>query len=270
MTMPAATSNGMSSGIGKVMNAGASATSAKPPNGVVAATRSPGLQPAARRRAASTTPAISVPGMNGRSGLIWYSPRVISQSTNPAPAACTSISDQPVAGRPARARPRAAGPAGPPVSWRTSARMAANLPEPERARARGRRRRRRCRGGRRGARGRRAARSARPRRAARSQAASSSGSDTIAEPFSGSPAAARTRAASATSCAPIASTPSSLDELERRRGADPAQPGGGEVEPPRVAGEAQRRAVDRRPRVLAGVPARVQRRKLGEPLRVAR
>ena len=33
--------------------------------------------------------------MNGRSGFTWYSPRVISQSTKPAPAAWTSIRARP-------------------------------------------------------------------------------------------------------------------------------------------------------------------------------
>src|SRR3954467_2212577 len=55
-----------------------------------AATRSPSLT-AAPAGALRTVPATSLPGTNGRSGWIWYSPRVCSTSGNETPAAWTSI-----------------------------------------------------------------------------------------------------------------------------------------------------------------------------------
>src|SRR5215210_3300390 len=54
------------------------------------ATRSPSFTDAPSV-AERTTPPTSLPGTNGRSGLIWYSPRVCSTSGNDTPAACTSI-----------------------------------------------------------------------------------------------------------------------------------------------------------------------------------
>src|SRR5699024_10943589 len=42
-----------------------------------------------------TSPATSAPGTNGRSGFIWYSPRVCSTSGKATPAARTSISTWP-------------------------------------------------------------------------------------------------------------------------------------------------------------------------------
>src|SRR3954469_12319954 len=55
------------------------------------ATRSPSLKPDPSG-ALRTVPATSLPGTNGRSGLIWYCPRVCSTSGKDTPAACTSIS----------------------------------------------------------------------------------------------------------------------------------------------------------------------------------
>src|SRR3954452_11720008 len=63
------------------MKSGATATSANAPSIVKAATRSP----VSRR-----VPPTSLPGTNGKSGLIWYSPRVCSTSGNETPAECTS------------------------------------------------------------------------------------------------------------------------------------------------------------------------------------
>ena len=71
------------------MKSGATATSAKPPSEQNAATRSPGLT-AAPSGALRTTPPTSLPGTNGSSGFIWYSPRVCSTSGNETPAAWTS------------------------------------------------------------------------------------------------------------------------------------------------------------------------------------
>ena len=96
--------------------------------------------------------------------LIWYSPRVMSQSTNPAPAACTSI----------RTRPSPPTGSGTSSSRRNSdrrcrhagrARMAAEPIRVPARRARGPGRPRRCRSRRRG-RARHARRTARPPRAA--------------------------------------------------------------------------------------------------------
>src|SRR3954471_7504141 len=78
-----------SSPSGKVRNSGATATSAKPPSMLNAATRSPGCT-GAPSGALRTTPPTSLPGMNGRSGLTWYWPRVWSTSGNETPAAWTS------------------------------------------------------------------------------------------------------------------------------------------------------------------------------------
>src|SRR5689334_12892616 len=55
-----------------------------------AATRSP-ARTAAPSGALRTTPATSLPGTNGSSGLIWYAPRVCSTSGKETPAARTSI-----------------------------------------------------------------------------------------------------------------------------------------------------------------------------------
>ena len=70
ITSPAAASKLSESGIGKVKRSGATASSAKPPRPVIAATRSPGerLDPSG---AVFTTPDTSTPGMNGSSGFIW-------------------------------------------------------------------------------------------------------------------------------------------------------------------------------------------------------
>src|SRR4051812_35060258 len=54
-----------------------------------AATRSPSARPQPGG-ALRTVPPTSLPGTNGRSGLIWYSPRVCSTSGNDTPAAWTS------------------------------------------------------------------------------------------------------------------------------------------------------------------------------------
>ena len=91
MTRLAPWAKSSSSGSGKVRKAGATATSANPPVMQQAATRSPSDRPEPSG-ALRTTPAMSVPGTNGRSGLYWYSPRVCSTSGKATPAACTSIS----------------------------------------------------------------------------------------------------------------------------------------------------------------------------------
>src|SRR3954447_25753500 len=78
-----------SSPSGKVRNSGATATSANPPSMQHAPTRSPSLT-AAPSGALRTMPPTSLPGMNGRSGLTWYWPRVWSTSGNETPAAWTS------------------------------------------------------------------------------------------------------------------------------------------------------------------------------------
>ena len=57
----------------------------------IATTRSPGLC-ALPSGALRTVPATSAPGMNGSSGLSWYSPRLCSTSGNDTPAASTSMS----------------------------------------------------------------------------------------------------------------------------------------------------------------------------------
>ena len=61
-----------------------------------------------------------------------------------------------------------------------------------------------------------------------------------------------------------------LDERERRQRAHPAQPRRRGVEPSRVVGQAQRRAVDRGPHVRAGVPPRRVGTDLVEALRADR
>ena len=53
-------------------------------------TRSPGLC-ALPSGALRTVPATSAPGMNGSSGLSWYSPRLCSTSGNETPATSTSM-----------------------------------------------------------------------------------------------------------------------------------------------------------------------------------
>ena len=75
MTRAAPWAKSSSSDSGKVRNAGATATSANPPVMQQAATRSPSASPDPSG-ALRTTPPMSVPGTNGRSGLYWYSPRV--------------------------------------------------------------------------------------------------------------------------------------------------------------------------------------------------
>ena len=54
-----------------------------------AATRSP-ARTVAPSGALRTTPATSLPGTKGSSGLTWYSPRVWRTSGKDTPAACTS------------------------------------------------------------------------------------------------------------------------------------------------------------------------------------
>src|SRR3954453_17560265 len=78
-----------SSGRTKVRNAGATATSAKPPSMQKAATRSP-ARTGAPSGALRTIPATSLPGTKGSSGSIWYCPRVCSTSGKETPAARTS------------------------------------------------------------------------------------------------------------------------------------------------------------------------------------
>ena len=71
----------------------------------------------------------------------------------------------------------------------------------------------------------------------------------------GSPSPARNRAASARSCAWIGLDRHLLEQRERRRLADPAQPRGRDVERPRVARQPQRPAVQVLHRLLGRVPA---------------
>src|SRR4051794_21082409 len=90
MTRLAPWAKSSSSASGKVRKAGATTTSANPPLMQHAATRSPSDRPEPSG-ALRTTPPMSDPGTNGRSGLYWYSPRVWSTSGKATPAACTSI-----------------------------------------------------------------------------------------------------------------------------------------------------------------------------------
>src|ERR1700759_263450 len=55
-----------------------------------AATRSPGFTCASLPWTSRTMPPTSDPGTNGRSGFIWYSPRVCSSSGKETPADLTS------------------------------------------------------------------------------------------------------------------------------------------------------------------------------------
>src|SRR3954453_2039148 len=48
------------------------------------------LKPATRSPVSTRVPATSLPGTNGSSGFIWYSPRLISTSGKFTPAMCTS------------------------------------------------------------------------------------------------------------------------------------------------------------------------------------
>ena len=72
------------------MAASASTTSANPPRKGNAATRSPAAYPLLTG-AERTRPATSDPGTKGRSGVIWYCPRVSSTSGKQMPAAATSM-----------------------------------------------------------------------------------------------------------------------------------------------------------------------------------
>src|SRR5690606_1745535 len=85
----AADTNDSRSGMGNTAWVGTATVSAKPPKPGNAATRSPG-RTEAPSGAERTTPATSVPGTNGSSGLYWYNPRVCNTSGNVTPAACTS------------------------------------------------------------------------------------------------------------------------------------------------------------------------------------
>ena len=69
--MALASSNGMLAGIGMQRTASTASFSAMPPAMVEPMTRSPGLKPVTPAPTASTTPATSPPGANGRSGLNW-------------------------------------------------------------------------------------------------------------------------------------------------------------------------------------------------------
>src|SRR5690349_9116083 len=79
--------------MGKTHDWSQTATSAKPPPPGNAATRSPARsdEPSGAER---TTPANSVPGVNGSDGFTWYSPRVIHRSGKVTPAAWTSLSTE--------------------------------------------------------------------------------------------------------------------------------------------------------------------------------
>lgn len=71
------------------MAGSAATTEAKPPRNGKAATRSPSVN-SLPTGADRTRPATSEPGTNGRSGVIWYWPRVSSTSGKQTPAAATS------------------------------------------------------------------------------------------------------------------------------------------------------------------------------------
>src|ERR1700759_3169395 len=65
------------------------ATSEKPPNFAPPTTASPIFHAVTPSPTASTSPDISRPGMKGRGGLCWYSPRVISRAGKLTAAART-------------------------------------------------------------------------------------------------------------------------------------------------------------------------------------
>ncbi len=96
--MAAAVSKSMPGGIGIRACAGTASCWPKPPVAVKAMTRSPTLKPVTSGATALTTPATSLPGVNGSSGLNWYLPWMISTSGKLTPAACTSTTTWPAAG----------------------------------------------------------------------------------------------------------------------------------------------------------------------------
>src|SRR4051812_21458381 len=101
------------------MAASAATASASPPVTGRAATRSPARKPWASAR---TTPDTSQPGVNGSSGLRWYSPRVCRTSGKVTPAYSTSTSTWCGPGT-GSGRSRTSTPSGPVNAVITAARM---------------------------------------------------------------------------------------------------------------------------------------------------
>ena len=66
-----------------------------------------------------------MPGVNGGSCRTWYFPRVTRVSTNPIPAACTSIRTASSSGRGGIGISSTHNPGGPIRSWARSARIVA-------------------------------------------------------------------------------------------------------------------------------------------------
>ena len=95
----AAVSKSIPGGIGITACAGATTCCANAPWAVNAITLSPTLTLVTPSPTARTTPDNSLPGVNGNSGLTWYLPWMISTSGKLTPAAFTSITTWPGAGR---------------------------------------------------------------------------------------------------------------------------------------------------------------------------
>src|SRR5512139_1075602 len=92
MARAAACGKPTSAGREKAFPASDSASSAKPPQPAKATTRSPGASPRTSAPTSFTTPANSLPGEKGSSGLSWYFPWMTSVSGKFTPAARTDTS----------------------------------------------------------------------------------------------------------------------------------------------------------------------------------
>src|SRR3954465_11653065 len=122
----------MSSGVGLMLAAGTATRSAHPPSMASAVTRCPALN-SDSYGADRTTPATSVPGMNGGSSRIWYSPRSSSRSGKLTPVAPTSTTTEACSPPPTASSTSVyTSPAGPDSSRATSAFMRRRSAEAER------------------------------------------------------------------------------------------------------------------------------------------
>src|SRR5680860_943630 len=121
----AAADHSISSGIANVVASAARVCSAKAPRPALgmASTRaltSPGSTPSPTP---VTTPATSAPGVNGKGGFTWYSPRHINTSGKLSAAARTSIATSPGPGSGGSTSSRTNTASGSPSSWARHARM---------------------------------------------------------------------------------------------------------------------------------------------------
>ena len=85
----------MDAGIGSSAFASTTHSSASPPCPASASMRMPTLTFSTPGATSVTTPAISLPGVNGGSLLLWYLPAIISVSGKPKPTAWTRRRTQP-------------------------------------------------------------------------------------------------------------------------------------------------------------------------------